>query len=201
MANYYDGLRSFNAVKGATAWPSDVNKFQDDMILGLEAREIAIPIQMAYHNPAETSWAYIEVDAANPPYWQCSINPAANEILMLPLPQFMSDARVIEFTVVVDGDIVGGDASQGSITLWERVISIATPAGGAPAAGAVDIGGATPWVAGGANPNVWTSGAIAFDVVKECEYCIQFQAGAQPAALRNHYIYGAYMDVLFHKGT
>jgi len=201
MATLYDGYRSFNAVKGATAWPRDPNKFQDDTILGLEERTIPIPIQLAYHSPAETSWTYFETDVKNPPYWDNPNNPPAGESLLLPIPYLPSDTQITEIVVEVDGTVLGGDANQGVIELIEQNISGA-PVGawGQPAAGAVDIGGATPWVTGGATANEWTSGALTFDVVGKRVYAIAFVSSIAAAA-REHFVYSAYIKAMFHKGT
>jgi len=74
MATIYDGVRVFDAADAANALAAKMNEFQDKMILGMEARTIPIPIQLAYHDPNEATWDYIETDVANPPYWE---NPGA----------------------------------------------------------------------------------------------------------------------------
>lgn len=194
MPTLYDGTRSFNAIKGATAWPSQPNKLQDDLILGLEERVIAIPIQLAYHDPAETSWRYIEADAANPPYWY---DPSVTngDILLLPLPYMMGATQITELAIVVAGSAA---ATGGGISLWEQPIDAVPTAVGVPAAGAVDLDITDPWQP--AAVRLITTGAINFDIVPAAAYYLACTSATSGGGA-NPKVYSAYMTALFHKGT
>ncbi len=202
MALIYDGVPVFVAVPGATALAADQNTYQAKMILGLSEREVVLPLQTAEtHNT--TNWVYIGLDSfgAPPfgatPFWSMPNNPAANDVLEIPLCFAPEDMRITQIDVWVDALYNVGDADQGEIALYERPLSIA------PGVTAVvqDVGGAAPWgVSGAGTIENKTIGGLTLDITATSEYTLVFTSQSVAAA-RNCKLYGASVHVMYHKGT
>ena len=202
MATIYDGARVFSAADAAQIFAADHNNFQDKMILGMAERPVVLPIQSAETHNA-TQWVYIGLDSfgappfAATPYWSMPNNPAAHDVLEIPLCFAPGDMRITQVDVWVDSIYNAGDASQGEIALYARPLSIAP----GTTAVAQDVGGASPWGASGAGTiENKTTGAIAIDVTASSEYTLVFTT-QNAAAARNCKVYGAAISVMYHKGT
>lgn len=198
MATIYDGSRVYSAADGSLIKAADNNSFQDQMILGMKARVVPLPIQSG---AGDRGWTWIGISTANPgppnwatsPYWRNNAIPT-DDTLEIPLCFAPEDMRITRLDVWVSGTHNAGDASFGEIALYKRLLD------DVPANTVLvdEFGGATPWNTAGIDN--YNTGAVTYDIAAGTEYTIVFSA-QQAAAARDDRVYGASMTVMYHKGT
>jgi len=189
MALIYDGIRVFNPAIGGSILAQDHQDFQDQMILGMEERMIAISMTGVQ---AESPWAYQTYNAVDPPYWLHQNNPGG-ETVEYEFPYMPQETKITEISVIICGD--GVAAEGGDISLYNKVRSDVTPVLALWQA----IDATNPWALNNVITKVTVSGLSIEPSVEESAYLV-FEASTV-AAVRNLEIWSAEYSAWFHKGT
>ncbi len=150
MANeIYDGTRVFDAADAAQIMAVDHNDYQDQMILGMEARTRLIgPAAGLADDNDPGNWRWRTDTNLNYPYWQEGVC-TSEDALIVPLP-LRKNEYIEDFYVLIKGSVATPPAaSPGGIHIYYNYLDLATPA--APAkVSAADLGLANPWNLAGA---------------------------------------------------